>query len=73
MCIRDRFHTEPPMSAAEQKEAFQAALSAALGEACSVDVVQAIHEQLSTKIEEHKQNKNPELLTISAVSYTHLL
>ena len=40
------FHTEPPMSAAEQREAFQGALTDALGEACSMEVAQAVHEGL---------------------------
>ena len=59
------FHIDPPMSAAEQKEAFQSALSAGLGDACSMDVIQAVHEQLAAKIDAHKQSKNPELLTVS--------
>lgn len=59
------FHIDPPMSAAEQKEAFQIALSEGLGEACSMDVVQSVHEQLAARIEAHKQSKNPELLTVS--------
>ena len=53
------------MSAAEQKETFQTALSEALGGACSMDVIQAVHEQLAAKIEEHKQSKDPEPLTVS--------
>ena len=35
------FHTEPPMSPAEQKEAFQSALCDSLGDCCNVEVVQA--------------------------------
>ena len=52
------------MSAAEQKETFQTALSEALGDACSMDVIQAVHEQLAAKIEEHKQSKDPEPLDV---------
>mgnify|MGYP006990182456 CR=1 FL=1 len=37
------FRTEPPMSAAEQKEAFEEALSGALEEAYNLEVAQAIH------------------------------
>lgn len=59
------FHTEPPMSAAEQREAFESALSEALGEACSVEVVQAIHEQLREKIERHRESQSPEPLEIT--------
>ena len=40
------FRTEPPMSAAEQKEAFEGALRASLEEACSLEVVQAVHGRL---------------------------
>lgn len=60
------FHTEPPMSPGEQREAFQTALSEALEGACSLEVVQAVHEQLSERIEQHKQSKDPEPLTVTA-------
>ena len=40
-------------------------MSEALGGACSMDVIQAVHEQLAAKIEEHKQSKDPEPLTVS--------
>ena len=36
------FHVEPPMSAAEQREAFQAALSDALDEAYQVEIAQTV-------------------------------
>lgn len=60
------FHVEPPMSAAEQKEAFQIALTEALEDACSMEVVQAVHEQLWGKIEAHKESKDPEALALTA-------
>lgn len=60
------FHTDIPMSASEQKEAFQSALTEALDETCSMGVMQAVHEQLLDKIEQHKESKNPEPLTLSA-------
>ena len=60
------FHTEPPMSAAEQREAFQNALSEALEGACSLEVVQAVHEQLSDRIEQHRESKDPEPLYVTA-------
>ena len=59
------FHTEPPLSAAEQREAFQSALSDALGEEFRVEVIQAIHEQLRDRIEGHRERKDPEPLTVS--------
>jgi hypothetical protein len=60
------FSTEPPLSAAEQKEAFQSALTEALEDECSMDVVQGIHDFLRSKIQDHKDSKNPEPLSLSA-------
>ena len=60
------FHTEPPMSAAEQKEAFESALSGGLEETCSMAVVQSVHEQLRERIEEHRESKDPEPLALTA-------
>lgn len=59
------FKTEIPMSAAEQKETFQAVLGDTLAEDCSYDVVQTVHEQLCGMIEEHKANKEAEPLVVS--------
>ncbi len=60
------FHTEPPMSAAEQKEAFQGALAGALEDACSLEVVQAVHGRLLEKIEANREDKEAEPLALSA-------
>ena len=60
------FHTEPPMSPAEQKEMFQTALREALDGACSLEVVQAVHGQLSAKIQEHRESRDPEPLSVTA-------
>lgn len=60
------FHTEPPMSPGEQREAFQAALHEALEGACGLEVVQAVHERLTAKIEEHRESKDPEPLAVTA-------
>lgn len=59
------FRTEPPLSAAEQRENFQSALSEALGEDFRMDVVQAVHERLRDKIVEHKESKDPEPLAVT--------
>lgn len=59
------FHTEPPMSAAEQREAFESVLRDALNDSCSLDVVQAVHEQLSARIAEHKESRALEPLSVS--------
>ena len=60
------FRTEPPMSAGEQREAFESALTASLAEDCRLEVVQAIHEQLRERIEEHRETKDPEPLSVTA-------
>lgn len=60
------FHTEAPMSAAEQKEAFESALCGGLEEACSLEVIQAVHEQLSERIDEHKESGSTEPLALTA-------
>ena len=60
------FHTEPPMSAGEQREAFQSALSQALDGTCSLEVVQAVHSELTERMEQHKEARIPEPLTVTA-------
>ena len=67
------FHTQPPMSATEQREAFQTALSDTLEDECSLEVVQAVHEQLRDRIVEHKESRDPEPLSISPRSVSAIL
>ncbi len=59
------FRTEPPMSAAEQREAFQSALTGALEDAYSLEVAQAVHGRLLERIEQHKEDKEAEPLALS--------
>ena len=67
------FHTDLPMSAAEQREAFESALSESLGSACSLEIVQAIHGQLAAMIEEHRETKDPEPLTVSPCEVSKII
>lgn len=60
------FHVEPPLSAAEQREAFEGALTDALEDACSMEVVQAVHERLRDQIARHKETRDPEPLSVTA-------
>ena len=60
------FGSEAPLSAPEQREAFETALSDALGVECSMELVQAVHEQLRERIELHKESRDPEPLTVTA-------
>lgn len=63
--IEALFNTPVPKPAAEQKKSFEALLSTCLGEECSLDVVQTVHDQLSQRIELHKESKVPEPLMIT--------
>ncbi len=67
------FHTEPPMSAGEQREAFQTALREGLEGACGLEVVQAVHERLTAKMEEHREAKDPEPLAVTAKDVAAIL
>ena len=64
--IEGVFGSEAPLSAPEQREAFETALSDALGVECSMELVQAVHEQLRERIDLHKESKRPEPLTVTA-------
>lgn len=59
------FRTELPMPAAAQKETFQTILSDTLAEECSYEVVQAVHQELRGRMEAHRENRDPEPLTVS--------
>lgn len=59
------FKTDIPMPAAEQKETFQSILSDSVAGDCNYEVVQAVHEELSAIIDEHKENKDEGPLTVS--------
>ena len=64
--IEGVFGSEAPLSAPEQREAFETALSDALGVECSMELVQAVHEQLRERIDLHKESKRPEPHTVTA-------
>jgi len=59
------FHTSVPQPAEEQRKSFEALLSRTLEDACSLDVVQTVHEQLCQSIELHKESKVAEPLLIT--------
>lgn len=67
------FHVEPPMSAEEQKNVFSTALTEALDKDCSYDVVQAVHEQIRARIDEHKESHNPGPLELTANDVGYIL
>ncbi len=59
------FNVPIPKPAAEQKKTFEALLTTALEDECSMEVVQAVHEQLCQCIDLHTESKTPEPLMIS--------
>ena len=59
------FNVQVPMPAAEQKQSFESLLSTSLGESCSYDVVQNVHDTLRQCVQLHKENHVPEPLLIS--------
>ena len=59
------FRVAIPKPANTQKKSFEAILSNALAEECSMDVVQTVHEQLAQRIELHKESKVPDPLLIT--------
>ncbi len=62
--VESLFGVQPPMAAADQKKSFDSLLSRSLEEECSLEVMQTVHEQLSQRIDLHKQSKVPETLTV---------
>ena len=63
--IENIFNTPVPKPAFEQKRSFEALLTTALDEECSMEVVQEVHNQLCQRIEMHKEAKVAEPLLIS--------
>lgn len=63
--IESVFNTPVPKPAAEQKKSFEALLTTSLGEECSLDVVQTVHDHLCQRIELHKESKVPDPLMVT--------
>lgn len=58
------FNTALELSAEEQREAFEEALTQTLGEDCGFGLVQSVNERLANQIKEHKEEKIPEPLAL---------
>ena len=63
--IETLFHTPIPKPAFEQKKSFEALLTTSLGEECSLDVVQTVHDQICQRIELHKESKVADPLMVT--------
>ena len=68
------FHTDSVMmSASDQRTAFDTALADSLEDSCSLDVMKAVHDQLRDRIQQHKESKDPDPLTISPEDVGNIL
>ncbi len=63
--IEALFNTPVPQPAAQQKQTFEALLTTSLGDDCSLDVVQTVHDHICQRIAMHKEAKLPDPLMIS--------
>ena len=63
--VESVFHIDPPKCAADQKKSFEALLTTALKEDCSMDLVQSVHNEIRERIEMHKEAKVAEPLMIT--------
>lgn len=59
------FGAEPPMSSVEQQEAFHTALAGVVAGSEGLEVAQAVHEELTERIHQHKESHSPQPLTVS--------
>ncbi len=62
--ITAMFNTTPHQSAKQQKQSFEALLGSALDDECSMDVVQAVHSEIGSMIQMHKESKVDEPLML---------
>lgn len=67
------FQSELPMPADQQKELFQAILQETLEEDCSMEVMQAVHDQVMEMLEEQKADKHAEPLKLTKYDVTDVL
>lgn len=63
--VKELFNVQPPQPAFQQKKSFEALLGTTIGEECSLDVVQSVHDTLRQSIALHKESKVADPLLIS--------
>ena len=71
--LRAAFNVEAVMPAAEQTDNFQTLLAQTLGTECSLDVVQEMHEVVSSLIEEQQKDRDAEPLMLSKKDVARVL
>lgn len=62
-----------PMPGGEQQEALCAMLQETLAEECSMEVMQAVHDRVSDMIQEQKEDRQADPLTLSGPDVTRML
>jgi len=67
------FGKEAPMPPKVQKSAFNYCVSSSLGEECTFEVVRSVSAQVAEMVEEHKELKIPEPLTLTKSTVRNLL
>ena len=71
--VNTLFNAPLPMAADLQKETFESLLGETLAEECSYQVVQGVQDQLCQMLQEHKESKEPQPLTISKATVGQIL
>ena len=69
----DQLHQEFIDGAAEQRETFETILSESLGDACTLQLAQNLHEWVRDKVEEHKESREEEPLAVTAADVSAVL
>ena len=67
------FHVKLPQPAEVQRTTFHELLTDSLGSDCSMEVAQAIHNEISQRIAAHKESRDPEALTVSKEEISSIL
>lgn len=62
-----------PMPRGIQRETFNTAISDALAEECTIDVVRAVHATVAEMVEAHKESRDPEPLTLTKYTVRTIL
>ena len=71
--MQNVFGKNPPMPAKIQKSTFDYCLKTALGEDCSLDTIKSVNRQIAEMLEEHKELKIPEPLTLTKATVKTIL
>ena len=66
LCCDAQLRGTTVVGEATERALVEAALQEGLEEACSLAVVQSVHEQLRERLEEHRDSKDPEPLAVTA-------